>query len=100
MYRANRAAFSGIDVHQFKTSRAIAERRFLYWTREIDRTPNHPAVTVSFAVPETFYKHDNSTKENRVGDCGSSGVGKATVQALLAEGVRVTAVARGEDRLR
>ncbi|MEO7999516.1 MAG: SDR family oxidoreductase [Gemmatimonadaceae bacterium] len=31
---------------------------------------------------------------------GSSGVGKATVQALLAEGVRVTAVARGEDRLR
>ena len=30
---------------------------------------------------------------------GSSGVGKATVQALLAEGVRVTAVARGEDRL-
>jgi len=31
---------------------------------------------------------------------GSSGVGKATVQALLAEGVRVTAVARGGDRLR
>ncbi|MEP6832247.1 MAG: SDR family NAD(P)-dependent oxidoreductase, partial [Gemmatimonas sp.] len=31
---------------------------------------------------------------------GSSGVGKATVQALLAEGVRVTAVARGENRLR
>lgn len=31
---------------------------------------------------------------------GSSGVGRATVQALLAEGVRVTAVARGEDRLR
>lgn len=31
---------------------------------------------------------------------GSSGVGKATVRALLADGVRVTAVARGEERLR
>lgn len=31
---------------------------------------------------------------------GSSGVGKATVAALVAEGVRVTAVARGADRLR
>ena len=31
---------------------------------------------------------------------GSSGVGKATVKALISEGVRVTAVARGEDRLR
>lgn len=30
---------------------------------------------------------------------GSSGVGKATVRALISEGVRVTAVARGEDRL-
>src|SRR5262249_1492798 len=30
----------------------------------------------------------------------SSGVGKATVQALVAEGVRVTAVARGGDGLR
>lgn len=30
---------------------------------------------------------------------GSSGVGKATVQALLADGVRVTAVARGAERL-
>ena len=30
----------------------------------------------------------------------SSGVGKATVQALIAEGVRVTAVARGGDGLR
>src|SRR5215467_1116068 len=29
----------------------------------------------------------------------SSGVGKATVQALVAEGVRVTAVARGSDGL-
>jgi NAD(P)-dependent dehydrogenase (short-subunit alcohol dehydrogenase family) len=31
---------------------------------------------------------------------GSSGVGKATVQALIGEGVRVTAVARGAERLR
>ena len=31
---------------------------------------------------------------------GSSGVGKATVKALMSEGVRVTAVARGADRLR
>jgi hypothetical protein len=31
---------------------------------------------------------------------GSSGVGKATVLALLAEGVRVTAIARGAERLR
>lgn len=31
---------------------------------------------------------------------GSSGVGKATVEALLAEGVRVTAVARGAEGLR
>ncbi|MEO8698487.1 MAG: SDR family oxidoreductase [Kofleriaceae bacterium] len=31
---------------------------------------------------------------------GSSGVGKATVEALIASGVRVTAVARGADRLR
>ena len=31
---------------------------------------------------------------------GSSGVGKATVRALISEGVRVTAVARGEDTLR
>jgi NADP-dependent 3-hydroxy acid dehydrogenase YdfG len=31
---------------------------------------------------------------------GSSGVGKATVKALISEGVRVTAVARGADRLR
>jgi NADP-dependent 3-hydroxy acid dehydrogenase YdfG len=30
---------------------------------------------------------------------GSSGVGKATVKALISEGVRVTAVARGADRL-
>src|SRR5262249_56958856 len=30
----------------------------------------------------------------------SSGVGKATVQALVAEGARVTAVARGSDGLR
>lgn len=30
---------------------------------------------------------------------GSSGVGKATVKALIAEGVRVTAVARGADKL-
>src|SRR5262249_60996338 len=30
----------------------------------------------------------------------SSGVGKATVQALIAEGVRVTAVARSGDGLR
>src|SRR2546425_10835452 len=30
----------------------------------------------------------------------SSGVGKATVQALVGEGVRVTAVARGGDGLR
>lgn len=31
---------------------------------------------------------------------GSSGVGKATVKALMSEGVRVTAVARGADGLR
>ena len=31
---------------------------------------------------------------------GSSGVGKATVKALISEGVRVTAVARNADRLR
>src|SRR5215475_14566633 len=31
---------------------------------------------------------------------GSSGVGKATVKALISEGVRVTAVARGGERLR
>src|SRR5215475_4371776 len=31
---------------------------------------------------------------------GSSGVGKATVKALISEGVRVTAVARGAERLR
>ena len=31
---------------------------------------------------------------------GSSGVGKATVKALISEGARVTAVARGADRLR
>jgi NAD(P)-dependent dehydrogenase (short-subunit alcohol dehydrogenase family) len=31
---------------------------------------------------------------------GSSGVGKATVRALIREGARVTAVARGADRLR
>jgi NAD(P)-dependent dehydrogenase (short-subunit alcohol dehydrogenase family) len=31
---------------------------------------------------------------------GSSGVGKATVKALIAEGVRVTAVARGAEGLR
>jgi NADP-dependent 3-hydroxy acid dehydrogenase YdfG len=31
---------------------------------------------------------------------GSSGVGKATVKALISEGVHVTAVARGADRLR
>jgi NAD(P)-dependent dehydrogenase (short-subunit alcohol dehydrogenase family) len=31
---------------------------------------------------------------------GSSGVGKATVKALVSAGVRVTAVARGADRLR
>jgi NAD(P)-dependent dehydrogenase (short-subunit alcohol dehydrogenase family) len=31
---------------------------------------------------------------------GSSGVGKATVKALVSEGVRVTAMARGADRLR
>jgi NADP-dependent 3-hydroxy acid dehydrogenase YdfG len=31
---------------------------------------------------------------------GSSGIGKATVQALISRGVRVTAVARGADRLR
>jgi NAD(P)-dependent dehydrogenase (short-subunit alcohol dehydrogenase family) len=31
---------------------------------------------------------------------GSSGVGKATVKALISEGVRVTAVARDADRLR
>jgi NAD(P)-dependent dehydrogenase (short-subunit alcohol dehydrogenase family) len=31
---------------------------------------------------------------------GSSGVGKATVKALISEGVRVTAVARGADGLR
>jgi NADP-dependent 3-hydroxy acid dehydrogenase YdfG len=31
---------------------------------------------------------------------GSSGVGKATVKALISEGVRVVAVARGADRLR
>jgi NAD(P)-dependent dehydrogenase (short-subunit alcohol dehydrogenase family) len=31
---------------------------------------------------------------------GSSGVGKATVRALISEGARVTAVARGADRLR
>ena len=31
---------------------------------------------------------------------GSSGVGKATVRALISEGVRTTAVARGADRLR
>jgi NAD(P)-dependent dehydrogenase (short-subunit alcohol dehydrogenase family) len=31
---------------------------------------------------------------------GSSGVGKATVKALISNGVRVTAVARGADRLR
>jgi NAD(P)-dependent dehydrogenase (short-subunit alcohol dehydrogenase family) len=31
---------------------------------------------------------------------GSSGVGKATVKALISEGVRVTAVARGRERLR
>jgi len=31
---------------------------------------------------------------------GSSGVGKATVKALVSEGARVTAVARGVDRLR
>jgi NADP-dependent 3-hydroxy acid dehydrogenase YdfG len=31
---------------------------------------------------------------------GSSGVGKATVKALISEGIRVTAVARGADRLR
>jgi len=31
---------------------------------------------------------------------GSSGVGKATVKGLVSEGVRVTAVARGADRLR
>jgi hypothetical protein len=31
---------------------------------------------------------------------GSSGVGKATVLALLSEGVQVTAVARGADGLR
>jgi len=31
---------------------------------------------------------------------GSSGVGKATVKVLISEGVRVTAVARGADRLR
>src|SRR5262245_15260662 len=31
---------------------------------------------------------------------GSSGLGKATVQALISGGVRVTAVARGADRLR
>jgi len=30
---------------------------------------------------------------------GSSGVGKATVKALISEGVRVTAVARGADKL-
>jgi NAD(P)-dependent dehydrogenase (short-subunit alcohol dehydrogenase family) len=30
---------------------------------------------------------------------GSSGVGKATVKALISEGVRVTAVARGPERL-
>ena len=30
---------------------------------------------------------------------GSSGVGKATAKALISEGVRVTAVARGADRL-
>src|SRR5215471_8268811 len=31
---------------------------------------------------------------------GSSGVGEATVRALISEGVRVTAVARGTDKLR
>jgi NAD(P)-dependent dehydrogenase (short-subunit alcohol dehydrogenase family) len=31
---------------------------------------------------------------------GSSGVGKATVEALISDGARVTAVARGADRLR
>jgi NAD(P)-dependent dehydrogenase (short-subunit alcohol dehydrogenase family) len=31
---------------------------------------------------------------------GSSGVGRATVKALVSEGVRVTAVARGAERLR
>jgi NAD(P)-dependent dehydrogenase (short-subunit alcohol dehydrogenase family) len=31
---------------------------------------------------------------------GSSGLGEATVKALISEGVRVTAVARGADRLR
>ena len=31
---------------------------------------------------------------------GSSGVGEATVRALICEGVRVTAVARGADKLR
>ena len=31
---------------------------------------------------------------------GSSGVGEATVKALISEGVDVTAVARGADRLR
>src|SRR5260370_7215686 len=31
---------------------------------------------------------------------GSSGVGKATVKALLSEGAHVTAVARGADNLR
>jgi len=31
---------------------------------------------------------------------GSSGVGKATVKELISDGVSVTAVARGEDRLR
>src|SRR5258707_7141589 len=30
---------------------------------------------------------------------GSSGVGKATVKALISEGARVTAVARGADKL-
>ena len=31
---------------------------------------------------------------------GSSGVGEATVKALISEGVRVTAVARGAEKLR
>src|SRR5258708_19578796 len=38
--------------------------------------------------------------KNAVVTGGSSGVGKATVKALISEGVRVTAVARGADRLR
>ena len=31
---------------------------------------------------------------------GSSGVGKATVKALISQGARVTAIARGAERLR